>query len=153
MTSNQHRAATLVRSLRAGIDRDRQTLQELLTDDVRAWSPALATASLDELIDELDRRDEAFSDVELSVVPLDVGGDYACVEWTVEMTHSGTIVLANGIRTSRHPASGSRCTVSRSPSSSTTGSAHCASTGTSTRCSNNSASSHATHNSARLMVC
>ncbi len=95
MTSNEHRAATLVRALRAGIDRDRQTLQELLTDDVRAWSPALATVSLDELIDELDRRDEAFSEVELRVAPLDVSGDYACVEWTVDMTHSGTIALAN----------------------------------------------------------
>ena len=109
MTSNQHRAATLVRALRAGIDRDRQTLQELLTDDVRAWSPALATVSLDELIDELDRRDEAFSEVELRVAPLDVGGDYACVEWTVEMTHSGAIVLpdetnieTSGIRVTLH---------------------------------------------------
>ena len=60
-------------------------------------------------IDELDRRDEAFSDVELRVAPLDVGGDYACVEWTVEMTHSGTIALANdtnieasGIRVALH---------------------------------------------------
>ncbi len=70
-------------------------MQRLLTDDVRAWSPALSTASLAELIDELDRRDETFSDVELDVAPLDVGGDYACVEWTVEMTHSGTIVLAD----------------------------------------------------------
>ena len=109
MTSNQHRAMTLVRALRAGIDRDRRTLQGLLTDDVRAWSPALSTASLAELIDELDRRDEAFSDVELDVAPLDVGGDYACAEWTVEMTHSGTVVLADdtsieasGIRVTLH---------------------------------------------------
>ena len=95
----------MVRALRAGIDRDRQTLEGLLTDDVRAWSPALSTASLDELFDELDRRDEAFSDVELDVAPLDVGGDYACVEWTVEMTHSGTIVLADDDdhRAIRHP--------------------------------------------------
>ena len=109
MTSNEHRAATLVRALRAGIDRDRQTLQELLTDDVRAWSPALATASLDELIDELDRRDEAFSEVELRVAPLDVSGDYACVEWTVDMTHSGAITLGDrgdiepsGVRVTLH---------------------------------------------------
>ena len=100
---------TLVHALRAGIDRDRQTLQELLTDDVRAWSPALSTASLDELTDELDRRDEAFADIALDVAPLDVGGDYACVEWTVEMTHRGTIVLADdtnieasGIRVTLH---------------------------------------------------
>ena len=31
----------------------------------------------------------------LDVMPLDVGGDYACVEWTVDMTHSGTITLAD----------------------------------------------------------
>ena len=97
MTSNRERAGTLVRALHAAIDRDRQTLREMLTDDVRAWSPALATASLDELLDELDRRDGAFADVELHVTALDVGGDHACVEWTVEMTHSGPIVLAEGM--------------------------------------------------------
>jgi ketosteroid isomerase-like protein len=111
MTSNQQRATTLVRALHAGIDRDRQALQVLLTDDVRAWSPALSTASRDELIDELDRRDEAFAAIELDVAPLDVGGDFACVEWTVEMTHSDTIVLgdgtsieASGIRVTLHGA-------------------------------------------------
>ena len=77
VTSNEHRATTLVRALRAAIARDRQTLRELLTDDVRAWSPALSTASLDELFNELDQRDEAFTDIELDVAPLDVGGDYA----------------------------------------------------------------------------
>ena len=111
MTSNEHRATTLVRALRAAIARDRQTLRELLTDDVRAWSPALSTASLDELFNELDQRDEAFTDIELDVAPLDVGGDYACVEWTVEMTHSGTTVIADdvtveasGIRVTLHGA-------------------------------------------------
>ena len=109
MTSNQLRAVTLVRALRAAIERDRETLQGLLTHDVRAWSPALSTASLDELFDELDRRDHAFTDVALDVSPLDVGGDYACVEWTVQMTHSGTTVLTDdmtiepsGIRVTLH---------------------------------------------------
>ena len=95
MTSNEQRATTLARALRAGIDRDRPTLEELLTADVRAWSPALSTASFDELFDELNSRDQAFNEVELDVAPLDVGGDYACVEWTVQMTHSGTIEIAN----------------------------------------------------------
>lgn len=111
MTSNQHRATMLVSALRASVARDRHTLQGLLTEDVRAWSPALSTASLAELIDELDRRDEAFSDVQVDVVPLDVGGDYACVEWTASMTHSGTILVADdksiepsGIRISVHGA-------------------------------------------------
>ena len=95
MTSNDVRAATLVRALRAGIDGDREALQASFTEDVRAWTPALSATSLSELIDELDLRDEAFSDIALDVVPLDVGGDYACVEWTVDMTHTGTLTLAD----------------------------------------------------------
>jgi ketosteroid isomerase-like protein len=98
MTSNEARATALVRALRAGIERDREVLLELLTDDVRAWTPNLSTSSLSELLDELDRRDEGFSDLALDAVPLDVGGDYACVEWTVEMTHTGPITL-DGERT------------------------------------------------------
>jgi len=53
----------------------------------------VTTSSLCELIDELDRRDDAFSEMELEVRPLDVCGNYACAEWTVEMTHSGRIAL------------------------------------------------------------
>jgi ketosteroid isomerase-like protein len=98
MTSNEARAATLVRALRAGIDRDRRALEELYTDDVRAWTPARSTGSLTELMDELDRRDDAFSAIELEVAPLDVGGDYAAVEWSVAMTHTGTLVLAGDTR-------------------------------------------------------
>ncbi len=94
MTSNAARATTLVRALRAGIERDRRALEDLFTEDVRAWTPALSTASLTELINELDRRDDVFSAIELDVVPLDVGGDYACVEWSVAMTHSGRLGLA-----------------------------------------------------------
>jgi SnoaL-like polyketide cyclase len=95
VTSNQARATTLTRALRAGIERDRESLQSLLTDDVRAWTPAISSASLADLLEELNGRDDAFSDFELGVVPLDVGGDYACVEWTVEMTHTGTLTLAD----------------------------------------------------------
>ena len=53
-------------------------------------------ARADELIAELDRRDDAFSDIELEVAPLDVGGDYACVEWSVTMTHTGPLAVADG---------------------------------------------------------
>ena len=95
MTSNQARTDTLTRALRAAIDRDGEVLQGLLTADVRAWSPALSTGSRDELLEELDRRDETFGDFALDVTPLDVGGDHACIEWTVEMTHTGAITLAD----------------------------------------------------------
>jgi ketosteroid isomerase-like protein len=94
MTSNEVRAGRMVRALRAAIERDRSALEEFYADDVRAWTPALSTESLAELIGELDRRDDAFSNIELEVAPLDVGGDYACVEWSVAMTHTGTLALA-----------------------------------------------------------
>jgi len=109
MTSNEQRAATLTRALHAGLEHDRETLEGLLTDDVRAWTPALSAESRSELIAALERRDDAFSDIGLDVAPLDVGGDYACAEWTVAMTHTGTIRLGNessieptGIRVTVH---------------------------------------------------
>jgi ketosteroid isomerase-like protein len=94
VSSNGSRAAILERALRASVDHDRDVLTDLYTDDVKAWTPALATGSLDELIAEFDERDAAFSDVELEVAPLDVGGEYACVEWTVTMTHTGPLEVA-----------------------------------------------------------
>ena len=81
----------------------------MFTDDVRAWTPALSTTSLDELIDALDRRDDAFSEMALELTALDVGGDFACVEWAVDMTHSGTVTLGDqrniepsGVRVTLH---------------------------------------------------
>jgi SnoaL-like domain len=97
MSSNADRAAILERALRAGIAGDRVAIRDLFTDDVRAWTPALATASLAELTAELDRRDDSFTDIELEVWPLDVGGEYACVEWTVTMLHSGGLPVADGM--------------------------------------------------------
>ena len=93
MTTNAARAEVLVRALRAGIDGDHETVRTLVTDDVRAWTPAFATATRDELLDALDNRDDAFSDIDLRATPLDVGGDFACVEWSVDMTHSGPLTF------------------------------------------------------------
>jgi len=108
MTTNEQRATTLVKVLRASIERDRPMLQALLTDDVRTWTPALSTASLTELLGALDDREDVFSEIELDVAALDVSGDYACVEWTARMTHTGTITLIDrsiepsGIRAAVH---------------------------------------------------
>jgi ketosteroid isomerase-like protein len=109
VSSNDARATTLVRALRAGVEGDRDVLEALLTDDVRAWTPARCTGSLGELVDELNRGDDAFSEVELVVTPLDVGGDYACVEWSVALTHTGPLAVdagrsidATGLRVAVH---------------------------------------------------
>ena len=96
MTTNDERAATLARALRAGIAGDRKAVEDACTADVRVWAPALTAGSLAELLDALDRRDAAFSDIELATTPLDVGGDFACVEWTVRMTHSAPLELGGG---------------------------------------------------------
>jgi ketosteroid isomerase-like protein len=96
MTSNSSRATALVRALQAGLDGDGSVIRDLCTEDVKAWTPALSASSLAELAAELERRDLAFSDIELEVAPLDVSGDYACAEWSVTMTHTGPLVLAGG---------------------------------------------------------
>jgi ketosteroid isomerase-like protein len=96
VTSNAALAATLVRALHASIEQDRRALAEIYTDDVRAWTPAMSTASLSELMVEFERRDDAFSDLDLEVAPFEVSGDYACAEWSVSMTHSGPLEVADG---------------------------------------------------------
>jgi ketosteroid isomerase-like protein len=93
MTSNEARAAILAEALRAGVDGDAPTISRLCTDDVTGWTPVRAVSSIDELLTEVRRREDAFSDLELEVIPLDVGGDYACAEWRVTMTHTGELVL------------------------------------------------------------
>jgi ketosteroid isomerase-like protein len=96
VTTNEERAAVLVRALRASIAGDASAIPALYTDDVKAWAPAMAVSSARELAAELERREDAFSDIDLEVTPLDVGGDYACAEWSVTVTHSGPLGLPDG---------------------------------------------------------
>jgi len=73
MTPAAARAATLVGALQASIEHDRGAAGDVYTEDMRAWTPAMSTASLSELMGEFERRDDAFSEIELEVSPLDVG--------------------------------------------------------------------------------
>ncbi|HXY94265.1 MAG TPA: ester cyclase [Acidimicrobiia bacterium] len=91
-------SALLVRGLQAGATGDSSVLAELYADDVKGWSPMMAVESAAELAIELEDRDDAFSDVELAFAPLDVGGDQACVEWTITATHSGPLVFDDDLR-------------------------------------------------------
>jgi hypothetical protein len=97
MSSNAERAATLVRALEASVTGDSMLVAELFTDDVRGWAPAMSVSSAAELAVELEDREEAFSDIELDVAPLDVSGNRACVEWIVPLTHSGPLELDDEI--------------------------------------------------------
>jgi len=108
MTTQAHRGEILVRALQAAVRGDRTMLATLYTDDIKAWTPAQSASSAAELLGELDRRDDTFTDIELDVTPLDVAGDYACAEWSVAMTHSGDLALRD---TEIVPATGVRVTI------------------------------------------
>ena len=95
MSSNAERAELLTVALRAAAHSDRRTLADLYTEDVKAWTPTLSASSATELLAELDLRDDAFSEIDFEATPLDVGGNYACVEWAVSMTHTGSLELRN----------------------------------------------------------
>jgi SnoaL-like polyketide cyclase len=96
VSRSAERADRLTSALQAGLDGDHRTLAELCTADLRAWTPRRSTASLDELVAELSRHDPAFSDLTLETFPLDVDGEFACVEWVASMTHSGPLPDATG---------------------------------------------------------
>jgi hypothetical protein len=108
VSSNAERANVLDQALHAGLVGDHQAVARLCTADVRVWTPRFSASSLNELGSELKNRDpalSAFSGFDLATFPLDVGGEFACVEWTVSMTHSapllvgqGTIIEATGLR-------------------------------------------------------
>jgi ketosteroid isomerase-like protein len=108
VTSNAERRALLVQALHASVQRDLRTLADSFTDDVTAWTPARSTSTASELLNEAERRDDAFSEVELEVMPLDVGGDYACAEWRVTMRHTGDLELRERAVV---PATGLRITI------------------------------------------
>ncbi len=97
MTSSTRRASVLVDALRAAFDGDHGALSGLVTEDVRAWAPLRSVSSLGELVSELEQRDDAFSDAVADVVPLEVGGDCACAEWSVAMTHTGQLEVPGGV--------------------------------------------------------
>ena len=68
----------------------------------------MSTASLSELMDEFEWRDDAFSDIELEVSP-PRGRRRVRAEWSVSMTHTGQIEVAErkivdptGVRVSLH---------------------------------------------------
>jgi ketosteroid isomerase-like protein len=96
MTTAARRGEILARALHAAVRADRSTLATLFTADVKAWTPAQSASSAAELLRELERRDNAFSGIELDVRPHEVDGDFACAEWRVTMTHSGDLALRDG---------------------------------------------------------
>jgi ketosteroid isomerase-like protein len=78
------------------LERDHKAISDLCTEDVKVWTPVLFVSSRDDLISALERGSDAFSDAEADVAPLDVSGSYACAEWSVSLTHTGTFEASDG---------------------------------------------------------
>ena|SRR5215207_470593 len=97
MASSVDRAAVLVRALEATVTGDSRVVRELYTDDVQGLSPTMSVSSAAELAIALEDREDAFSDIDVDVSPLDVGDDQACVEWVASATHSGPLVLDDDV--------------------------------------------------------
>jgi ketosteroid isomerase-like protein len=78
------------------LERDHETISELCTEDVKVWTPVLSVSSRDDLISALERGNDAFSGADADVAPLNVSGSYACAEWSVSVTHAGTLQASDG---------------------------------------------------------
>jgi len=92
-TSASVQAATLRRLLDAAVTGDADSMADLVTADVTVWSPNLFVTSRDDLLAELERREDTFSGIEIHVQALDQVGDKAIAEWHMAANHTGTLVV------------------------------------------------------------
>ena len=96
--ANRIRADRLVRAVKASVSGSSSEISDLYTEDVQGWSPNGTVTSAAELAVEFEDRDDAFSDLEIAVVALDVGGDQACVEWVASVLHTGPLTDDHDVR-------------------------------------------------------
>lgn len=91
-TATDHK--TVLRSLLEGsATGDPERLGAAVTDDVTGWSPNLLVVSRQELLEALEDRQDALSNVETTVDALYEVGDTAVAEWHVVADHTGPFVI------------------------------------------------------------
>jgi len=93
MTDTAARIEVLRDALRAAATGDQALIERVYTEDVSGWSPVLDVTSRDDLATDLRGREAAFSDLDLTLDPIDAVGDKLIAEWRVAATHSGPLVL------------------------------------------------------------
>jgi ketosteroid isomerase-like protein len=69
-------------------------LETLFTDDVVGWSPYATVSGLTAVAAISALREEAFSNVMITLRGLDEVGNKAFAEWLVEADHTGPLVLS-----------------------------------------------------------
>jgi ketosteroid isomerase-like protein len=93
MTDTAARAAVLRDALHAAATGDQALIERVYTEDVTGWSPVLEVSSRDDLAADLRGRKAVFSDIDLTLDPVDAAGDKLIAEWRVEATHTGVLAL------------------------------------------------------------
>ena len=77
----------------AAVTGDEALIERAYTEDVTGWSPVLSVASREELTADLQGRTAAFSEVDVTLDPVDAVGDKLIAEWRVAATHTGLLTL------------------------------------------------------------
>jgi hypothetical protein len=93
MTDRAARVAVLQDAMRAALTGDPSLVERAYTEDVTGWSPVMEVASRDDLAADLANRAAAFSEIDLTLDPVDAVGDKLIAEWRVAATHSGLLTL------------------------------------------------------------
>jgi ketosteroid isomerase-like protein len=92
MTDTDPRAAVLRDALHAAATGDQALIERAYSEDVTGWSPVLQVSSRDDLAADLGGR-TAFSDIDLTLDPVDAVGDKLIAEWRLAATHTGVLAL------------------------------------------------------------
>ena len=90
---SESRKDVLLKALEAEAGAASADLGTLFTDDVVGWSPYAAVSGLPALAGLAALREEAFSNVVISLRGLDEVGNKAFAEWLIEADHTGPYVL------------------------------------------------------------
>jgi len=90
---SESRKDVLLEALEAEAGAASADLGTLFTDDVVGWSPYATVSGLPALAELAALREEAFSNVVISLRGLDEVGNRAFAEWLIEADHTGPYVL------------------------------------------------------------
>jgi len=93
MTDTAARAAVLRDAMHAAVTGDEAVIELVYTADVSGWSPVMEVVSRDDLAADARGRAGAFSEIDLTLDPVDAVGDKLIAEWLVAVTHTGLLTL------------------------------------------------------------
>jgi len=91
---SESRKAVLLKALEAEVGGAPVDLGTLFTDDVVGWSPYASISGLTALADLAALREDAFSNVNISLRGLDEVGNKAFAEWLIDADHTGPLLLS-----------------------------------------------------------